>query len=459
MPVSVARKIAYEVLRRVEAECAYASDVLHAELGAAVRQDDAALATELTLGVLRWRGLLDFLLERLLKKPVARLDLPVAIALRIGLYQLRFLGRIPARAAVNESVELVKHARKSSATTLVNAVLRRATSEAKEPADKFLPAGISPAERLATLHSHPAWLVERWLARLGEVQTTSLLQANNRTPRLSCSLHDAKHRDEILDGLQKSGLQVESGLLLTAAFAVNGGSPTRTEAFQRGNISIQDEASQLIPLLLDVQPGDRVLDLCAAPGGKTPTLARSAGMHGFIVAADRHAHRLRAMREQFKRLAVRDVRLIELDAANSLPFGIEFDRILVDAPCSGTGTLARHPEIRWRLKPEQLSELNHLQSGLLISALKQLAPGGRLVYSTCSLEPEENEDVVAQALRESPDASQVPAKEAARSIAAHLAPGIDASKLFDESGQFHIAPGAYQTDGFFAALLEKKGKS
>lgn len=459
MPVSVARKIAYEVLQRVEAEGAYASDVLHAELGAAVRQDDAALATELTLGVLRWRGLLDFLLERSLKKPVARLDLPVAIALRMGLYQLRFLGRIPARAAVNESVELVKRARKTSATALVNAVLRRATAEAKEPADKFLPNGLSPADQLGILYSHPAWIVERWLARLGETQTAALLQANNRTPRLSCSLHNTKHRDEILDGLQRSGLQVEPGLLLTAAFAVNGGSPTRTEAFRRGNISIQDEASQAIPLLLDVQPGHRVLDLCAAPGGKTPTLVRNAGKNGFIVAADRHAHRLRAMREQFKRLALRDARLIELDAANTLPFGIEFDRILVDAPCSGTGTLARHPEIRWRLKPEQLSELKHLQSGLLASALKQLAPGGRLVYSTCSLETEENEDVVAQALRESPGASRVPAKEGTRSVSAHLVRGIDANKFFDEAGQFHIAPGAYQTDGFFAALLEKKGKS
>jgi 16S rRNA (cytosine967-C5)-methyltransferase len=458
MSVSVARKIAYEVLRRVEAEGAYASDVLHSELGDRVRQDDAALATEVTLGVLRWRGLLDFLLERSLKKSVARLDLPVAIALRMGLYQLRFLGRIPARAAVNESVELVKRARKTSATSLVNAVLRRATAEAKEPAEKFLPSGIPPAERLGILHSHPAWLVERWLARFGELETASLLQANNRTPRLSCSVHNAKRREDILNGLQESGLRLEPGLLLNGAFAVNGGSPTRTEAFKRGDISIQDEASQAIPLLLDVQPGDRALDLCAAPGGKTPTLARNAGKSGLIVAADRHAHRLRAMRDQFKRLDLRETRLVELDAAKTLPFAIEFDRILVDAPCSGTGTLARHPEIRWRLRPEQLRELNHLQSALLATALKQLAPGGRLVYSTCSLEVEENEDVVAGVLREFPDVSRVPAKEGARSISTHLAPGVDAKSLFDEVGQFHVEPGAYQTDGFFAALLEKNRK-
>jgi 16S rRNA (cytosine967-C5)-methyltransferase len=458
MPISVARKIAYDALRRVEAEGAYATDVLHSQLGGSVRPDDAALATELTLGVLRWRGLLDFLLERILKKSVARLDLPVAIALRMGLYQLRFLERIPARAAVNESVELVKRARKTSAASLVNAVLRRATAEAGDLPETFLPAGMSNAARLAIVHSHPPWLVERWLARIGEPQTVSLLKADNRTPRLSCSLHDAKRRKDILKDLQNSGLRLESGLLVKTAFAVNGGSPTRTEAFQRGDISIQDEVSQLIPLLLDVQPDDRVLDLCAAPGGKTPALARNAGKGGLIVAADRHAHRLRAMREQFKRLALPGIRLVELDAAETLPFGIEFDRILVDAPCSGTGTLARHPEIRWRLKPEQLRELNHLQSGLLAAALKRLAPGGRLVYSTCSLEPEENEEVVAEALRKFSDVSPVSASEAARSISAHLAPGVDAKDLFDDAGRFHITPGGYQTDGFFAALLEKKPK-
>src|SRR5271167_1519609 len=175
--ISPARKITYEVLRRVEAEGAYASDVLHAELGARVKTEDAGLATELVMGVLRWRRLLDFLLERQMKKPVARLDLPVATALRMGLYQLRFLERIPARAAVHESVELVKRARKASAAPLVNAVLRRLASDAKAAIEKLLPAGAPLAERLAILHSHPAWIVERWLARTGESQTIAILEA------------------------------------------------------------------------------------------------------------------------------------------------------------------------------------------------------------------------------------------------------------------------------------------
>ncbi|HYL69661.1 MAG TPA: transcription antitermination factor NusB, partial [Candidatus Limnocylindria bacterium] len=211
MPVSAARSLAFDVLRRVEGEGAYASDLLHAELSANVKPADAALATELTLGVLRWRRLLDFLLERQLKKPIARLDLPVAIALRMGLYQLRFLGRIPARAAVNESAELVKRAKKSSAASLVNAVLRRLADEAKQPAEEFLPANLSLAERLGILHSHPTWMVERWLAQWGEAQTIKLLEANNRAPRLSCALHETARQEEIFSGLEKEQLRVEPG--------------------------------------------------------------------------------------------------------------------------------------------------------------------------------------------------------------------------------------------------------
>jgi 16S rRNA (cytosine967-C5)-methyltransferase len=453
--ISPARKIAYEVLRRVEAEGAYASDLLHAELGARVKPEDAGLATELVMGVLRWRRLLDFLLERQLKKPVEKLDLPVALALRIGLYQLRFLERIPARAAVNESVELVKSARKTSAATLVNAVLRRASNEARVPAAKLVPQDTPAAEHLGVLHSHPTWMVERWLARFGEERTIALLEANNRTPRLSCALHDITQREEIFTALRHAGLRIEPGNILQSAFAVSGGSPTRTESFRTGAISIQDEASQTVALLLDVQTNDRVLDLCAAPGGKSPSLVRAAGPAGLVVAADRHAHRLRAMREQFKRLGLTQVRLVELDAAHKLPFGTLFNRILVDAPCSGTGTLARHPEIRWRLQPEQLAEFHALQISLLKSALEGLAPNGRLVYSTCSMEPEENEQVVQEALRDTHKYRRDTGNDTKRSLNSKLVSGRESATLFDRDGYFRTRPDALETDGFFAAIISK----
>ena len=453
--VSVSRKIAYEVLRRVEAEGAYASDLLHAELHAEVRAEDAGLATELALGVLRWRRLLDFLLERSLNKPVARLDLPVALALRMGLYQLRFLARVPARAAVNESVELVKRARKTSAAKLVNAVLRRAAGEAEIPVAEFLPVDIAGAERLGISHSHPTWMVERWLGRFGEERAVALLEVNNRAPRLSCALHDLARRKEIFGGLQSAGLRIEPGQILQSAFAVSGGSPTRTAAFREGAISIQDEASQMVPILLGVRAGERVLDLCAAPGGKTAALVRAAGTGGMVIAADRHAHRLLAMRQQLKRLSLRDVRLVELDAAVRLPFGVFFDRILVDAPCSGTGTLGRHPEIRWRLRPEQLAEFHSLQSTLLKSALERLAPGGTLVYSTCSLEAEENERVVEEVLRDQRGVRCLAVGEITDALNGRLVTGLDARVWFDGKGYFRTLPGVQDTDGFFAAALEK----
>ena len=455
MGISAARRIAYEVLRRVEAEGAYASDLLHAELDAEVTKEDAALATELTLGVLRWRRLLDFLLERQIRKPVMRLDLPVALALRMGFYQLRFLARIPARAAVNESVELVKRARKASAASLVNAVLRRAAAEAREAVQNLLPENVSLAERLGTLLSHPTWIVERWLARFGEVPTILLLQANNRAPRLSCAIHDTGHCRETFRVMEKAELEVEPGQLLKTAFSVRKGAPTRTEAFRRGWISVQDEASQAVPLLLGVRPGDRVLDLCAAPGGKTPALVRAAGNSGVVVASDRHAHRIRGMREQFERLGLNEVRLVELDAEKPLPFRIKFDRILVDAPCSGTGTLARHPEIRWRLRPEQLQEFRCLQTEMLANALAQLERHGRLVYSTCSLEREENEDVAREAVSRVPSVRRVPAEDLKRSLETHLLAGVKMTQLFDESQHFRTVPGELPMDGFFAAAFER----
>jgi 16S rRNA (cytosine967-C5)-methyltransferase len=453
--VSAARKIAFEILRRVESEGAYASDLLHAEVGANVKPEDAALATEIVLGVLRWQRQLDYLLDRHLKKPVERLDLAVALALRIGIYQLRFLDRVPARAVVNESVELVKQARKTSAATLVNAVLRRAADEAKVAADKLIASGGSAAERLAILHSHPTWMVERWLARFGEPGTIALLDANNKTPRLSCAIHVVSRRDEIFADLKQTGLRIEPGVLLQSAFAVSGGSPARTEAFRAGKISIQDEASQIIPLLLDVRPGDQVLDLCAAPGGKTPPLVRGAGETGMVVAGERHAHRLRAMREQFKRLNLSHVRLVEVDAEKTLPFAARFDRVLVDAPCSGTGTLARHPEIRWRLKAVRLDEFHKLQVSLLTNAVAMLKPGARLVYSTCSMEPEENERVVEEVLKKAAGVRLVARLAAAESLADRMVEGLQASSLFGNDGYFRTSPDVQRADGFFAAILEK----
>jgi 16S rRNA (cytosine967-C5)-methyltransferase len=368
---------------------------------------------------------------------------------------LRFLTRVPPRAAVNESVDLAKHARKSSAAPLVNAVLRRAAAEASEPQDKYLPPGLSAAERLGILHSHPTWIVERWLRRFGAERTERLLEANNRAPNLAIAAHDSSRSAEIEAMFRSVGMEVKPGRLLRAARIIEGGSPARSEPFRRGWISIQDEASQAIPLLLGVKPGDAVLDLCAAPGGKTSRLARMAAPGGSVIAADFHPHRLRAMRTQLERLGVQNVEAVALDATTSLPFAKNFDRILIDAPCSGTGTLARHPETRWRLVPADLGQFHRRQVMMLRAALEHLKPNGRLLYSTCSLEPEENEEVVREILHGARDLRLAAAEALGRQMETRWADDVPRERLFDSSGMFRTFPPDHHTDGFFAVAFEK----
>jgi 16S rRNA (cytosine967-C5)-methyltransferase len=456
MPISPARRIAFEVLCRVSSQGAYASELLHTRLTDRISRADAALSTELTLGVLRWQRLLDFLLGRNLDRALERLDSEVLIALRLGLYQLRFLERVPAHAAVDQSVELVKRARKYSAAGLVNAVLRRTAPEAKvsgKTLPALLPAEASLAERWGILHSHPTWLVERWLARFGKDRCLMLLEANNRPARLSCAVLDAGNVAAVEESLRAGGFEGLPGRWLQTALALSGGNLTTAEAFRKGQITLQDEASQMVAHLVDARPGQIALDLCSAPGGKTLLMARAVGASGMVIAADLYDHRLRSVREQLSRTGTENVVLLALNATGPLPFHKQFARILVDAPCSGTGTLARNPEIRWRLEPQDLSDAHFRQTGMLRQALALLAPGGRLLYATCSLEPEENEEVVRDALSENATVRVVPG--AADALLSHLRQGVPAPSLFDRDGFFRTFPPESGTDGFFAAALER----
>jgi 16S rRNA (cytosine967-C5)-methyltransferase len=460
MNISRARTIAFDVLLRVAKQNAYADEVLRAELDETVRTEDAGLATELTLGVLRWQRLLDFVTDRYLKRPATTADVEVRIALRLGVYQLLFLDRVPARAAVHESVELVKRARKRSAATLVNAILRKVTKEplsGNSPADAvapFIPAGLTLAERLGIQHSHPTWIVERWLRIYGEERSRSLLQANNRVPVLSGYLFDLQRSEDATLSLQRAGCRIQPGRLLRDAWVLEGGNPAASEAVRQSWVAIQDEASQAVAGLVAADPGNSVLDLCAAPGGKTMLLARAAGAQGHVLAADLHEHRVRAMRERFELAGVRNVEAIVLDGEQTLPFERPFDRILVDVPCSGTGTLARHPEIRWKLHVADLHDLHGRQARLLLNALPRLAPHGRLVYSTCSLEPEENEFVVREVLAALGDTFQISDSRVA--IESFLQESVRIQSVVCPDGFFRTFPPEQGTDGFFAAVIERQ---
>jgi 16S rRNA (cytosine967-C5)-methyltransferase len=461
MSVSPARAAAFDVLARVETEGAYAADALHARLiavmpagrgrRAGLKREDAALATELTFGVLRWQRLLDFLIERHASRPPGDLDAGVRRALRLGAYQLFFLERVPARAAVHESVELVRRARKGSAAGFVNAVLRR-LADGPFPLEELansLPATMPEAERLGILHSHPTWLVGRWLGQFGAEATRALLVANNRSLAVAFAVLDPAEVDAVSESLREEGFTVEPSRILRSALLVHGGgNPLASRAYRRGRVAVQDEASQAVALLAGVERGQNVLDVCAAPGNKTLQLARTAGPKALVVAGDLHWRRLQAVRAQFRRARLGALNLVAMDATRPLPFARRFDRILVDAPCSGTGTLARNPEIRWRLSPADIGDLAGRQAAILANALDRLEPGGRLVYATCSLEPEENQRVVRRDLR-----LAAPPRSFAESLAGN---GIAAAgKLFDRDGFFSTLPWETGTDGFFAAILER----
>jgi 16S rRNA (cytosine967-C5)-methyltransferase len=459
MPVSPARKIAYDVLRRVDSVDDFAVDVLHSPAVSALKDVDRRLATEMVMGVLRWRGELDFHIEELARRKLTTLDPEVLTILRMGFFQIRFLERVPKFAVVDDAVEITKSTGKRSAAGLVNAVLRRC-----EP-PKGLAFGrdfedLSTENRVSVRRAFPEWLLKRWesvtatTTESGRVEAERLAYASLATPRTTLR---AVKTGASLQDLQRE-LEAEGVVTSSCKFAeargltVESGQVQNTRAYREGRVVIQDEASQLVAELVSPEPGHRVLDLCAAPGMKSGQLAQSMGA-GTLVACDRSAARLRTLYRLLPQWVPAAVRLsvVRLDAACDLPFSGKFERILLDAPCSGTGTLARNPEIKWRLRPQDLSRLAELQAMMLRKALPALADGGRFVYATCSLEPEENAGVVDKVLSEQPAFRVLTSHELALEYP-RLIP------LFDSRGYFWTRPDQHTMDGFNAAVIVRKGK-
>lgn len=454
MQISPARSAAFEILRRVEKENAYTSSLL-AALGDEMRNDDRALCHELVLGVLRRQLWLDCVLEHLAGRRIQDLDPPVRLALRIGLYQLRFLSRIPPSAAVNESVNLVRVARLKSAGSFVNAVLRRAT---REP--DYDPAALvaDPFEKVAIETSHPQWLIERWSSEFGFEEAASLARANNEPApvafRFTLRANEIEGGTQrIIDDLIAAGAELLPSKITPESWRVEGhrtaGDSERVSASklvrqlsQGGLIYFQDEASQLVAHLLGAQSGDRVLDACAAPGSKTTHIAALAPQ-ALMVAGDLYEHRLRTLRQLAGQQGVDDIRLVVHDATRNLPFvDAVFDRVLIDAPCSGTGTLRLNPEIRWRIQPSDIAELSSKQSQILANAAGMVRPGGVLIYSTCSLELDENETVVQNFINTHSEFE---------SLRLNAAPN-----LLTDTGAVRTWPHRQGADGFFTRALHRR---
>ncbi|HEV7883701.1 MAG TPA: 16S rRNA (cytosine(967)-C(5))-methyltransferase RsmB, partial [Solirubrobacteraceae bacterium] len=384
--VSPARRAAFAVVRRVFEQGAYADRALHGE-ARDLDPRERALAMQLAFGTVQRRLTLDHVIEQL-ARPVAELDARTLAALRLGLYQLVFLDGAAPHAVVAESVELAKGS--SGGHKLVNAVLRRAT---REP--PVLPADDTPAGA-AIAHSYPPWLVELWWERFGADETRALLRAGNEPGELALRANTlVTTRDELAAALPvpttPAGDELPEGLVVAGRFDAHA-----HELWREGAYVAQSRASMLVARALDAQPGERVLDLCAAPGGKTTHLAALMENRGEIVAVERHAGRAGALRRTCERVRAANVEVSVADAAQ-FTTAEPFDRVLVDPPCSGLGTLQGHPDLRWRSSPEAIERLAETQSAILRAGVAALRPGGTLVYSTCTLSPRENEEQAAGA--------------------------------------------------------------
>ena len=452
--VSPAREAAFEILLRVDREGSYGSELLHSSNYEGLSTRDHSLATELVMGVLRWRSLLDLEIEAKSSQLLRKLDLEVLTALRLALYQLRYLDRVPAWAAINGSVELVKRARKLSAAPFVNAILRKLASENLANGTKTETASDSSSpESIAARLAHPSWLVERWIKAYGPEATLEICRHDQSIPRTAIRLR----RPDAEGQLGAEGIELTSGAILASARIVQHGEITKAAAFRQGQCVIQDEGSLLVAALLGF--GETILDCCAAPGGKTLAIA-DRNPHAAVAAVELHPHRARLLKKLLSAQTPTPTRgsqaiqVIVGDARN-LPLAAKFDRVLADVPCSGTGTLARNPEIKWRLDAGDLSNLQARQLAILRSTMANVAAGGRLVYSTCSLEREENEDVIERALADYPSFRVLDcASELRRFVQNGELAWADVASL--TRGPFlRTIPGIHPCDGFFAALLEK----
>lgn len=446
--IAPARVAAYEALYAVAGANRDLPDaLLHTRLQLADERD-RALTAELVIGTLRWQAQLDYLIEALSGRALARIDPEVLQILRLGAYQLVHLTRVPAAAAVNDAVALTRRAGKSSASSFVNAVLRKLSQTKPLP----LPDRGAGLDYLATSLSHPRWLASRWLTRYGFQQAEGWEIFNNAPAPLTLRVNTLKTTAGTLtERLQKEGVTVSAARYAPDGLIVTAGNPLRTSLAGSGLFFVQDEASQLVSLLAHPAPGDRILDACASPGGKTTAMAAQGADQGLIVAADVRPARVKLLQDTVRVSGTRSVRVVRADLGRPLPFGPVFDVVLVDAPCSGLGTIRRDPDIRWKRREDDLGRMAAAQVQMLIHASQVVGRGGRLIYATCSSEPEENDEVVAEFLRISPAFAAVNLLQQRDFVHPAL------STVLDEAGRLRTLPPVHQLEAFFGAVLRREG--
>lgn len=447
-----ARSVALQVLTAVEQEGAYSNLLLNGALQkSGLTGPDAGLATELVYGTIQRLNTIDYFLEPFVTKGLAKLAPWVRNLLRLSFYQLHYLDRIPPHAAVNEAVNLAKKKGHQGISGMVNGVLR---SVLRRKEELRLPEGLDSVRRIALEHSHPEWMASLWIRQYGEAAAEAICRANNEPPSVSVRVNRLKTgRDEMLRLMEAQGLRVSASPISPDGIVVHsGGNMALTSWYRDGLISVQDESSMLVAEALDPQPGMTVLDCCAAPGGKTCHIAEIMEGRGRVLANDIHPHKAKLIEDHAKRLGLTPVDPISGDALQLTDrfAAASFDRILLDAPCSGLGVIRRKPDLKWAKTPGDIQEIAGVQQALLDSVCGLLKPGGLLVYSTCTIEPRENAERVVSFLSRHPEFELEDGPDGWK----RRGP-LEAAAGRVEAG-LQILPQDAHSDGFYIARLRKK---
>jgi 16S rRNA (cytosine967-C5)-methyltransferase len=442
--IAPARIAAYETVVAVAAGRADLPSALARARTKLSDDRDRALAGEIATGTLRWQAAFDHVITVFAGRAPGKLDPEVLAILRISMFQLLHLDRVPAAAVVDDAVELARKAGKRSASGFVNALLRRVS---RERAALPLPEK-PPLDYIAIALSHPRWLAERWIARHGVDAATAWARFDNAPAPLTLRANLLRvTRDQLIGDLRREGVETEAARFAPNALIVTSGNPLLTPIAHSGVFVVQDEASQLVGEFVAASPGERILDACASPGGKTTQMAASTGGRGTIVAADVRGRRLDLLARTVTESGAMNVRVVQSNARAAPPFRQVFDAVLVDAPCSGLGTIRRDPDIRWRRSESDLAALAAAQLEMVTHLALVIRPGGRLIYSTCSSEPEENEHVVRAFLATHADFR--------RDTPAAFASRPELAALLDDEGALKTLPFRDRLEAFFAASLRR----
>jgi 16S rRNA (cytosine967-C5)-methyltransferase len=457
--IAPARLAAYDVLRAVASGRSDLPGALAQARSRLPDERDRALAGEIATGTLRWQGSFDVIIEAFARRPIEKLDPEVVDILRMTAFQLLYLDRIPASAAVNDAVALTGKAGKRSASGLVNAILRRISRERdrlpllqkpKKVAGTFrekVPATFFD-EALAYLEktlSHPRWLVARWLDRYGLDDAERWALFDNAPAALTLRANTIRiSRDALAERLTSFSVDTEPTQFATHGLTVRSGNPLSTALADEGLFFVQDESSQLVAELVGATAGERILDACASPGGKTTAMAAAMENRGAIVATDLRGRRVDLLARTVQTLGASCARIVQADASATLPFSVSFDAALLDAPCSGLGTLRRDPDIRWRRSEAELKRFGETQFQMLRRVAEVVGVGGRIIYATCSSEPEENEEVIADFLASHHEFVHAPER-----IPTSL------RRFVTADGYFRTLPFRDELEAFFAAILVK----